>query len=71
MAPFKHVMRFERKGKLAPKYINSYEIMEQVGKAAYRFALLVSIKRIHDVFYFLSLCIYIGDLSHVLRTKKT
>lgn len=33
------MMRFEKKGKLAPKYINPYEIVDRVGKVAYRLML--------------------------------
>lgn len=62
LAPFKHMKRFMRKGKLAPKYINPHEI---VGKVAYKLALLTSMEHIHQVFHVLSLHKYISDPSHV------
>ena len=44
-------------GKLSPQYIGPYEILEQIGLAAYRLALPPAISNIHDVF-------------HVSRLKK-
>ena len=36
VSPTKGVMRFGRKGKLSPRYIGPYEILEVVGEVAYR-----------------------------------
>lgn len=71
VAPFKHMMRFGRKGKSAHKYIGPYEIVERVDKVAYRLALPTSIDCIHDVFHVSLLCKYIGDPFHVLKTERT
>lgn len=70
VTPFKHMIRFRRKAKLAPRYINSYDIVEKVSKVAYRLTLPMSMKRIHDAFYVSLLCKYIGDPSHILRSKR-
>lgn len=64
------MMRFEKKSKLAPRYIDLYEIMEWVSKVANRLTLLVSIDHIHDMFHVLMLCKYIGDPYHVLRIEE-
>ncbi|KAL4283280.1 hypothetical protein GQ457_16G008930 [Hibiscus cannabinus] len=39
VSPWKKVMRFGRKGKLSPRYIGPYEIVERVGSVAYRLLL--------------------------------
>ncbi|PKI41878.1 hypothetical protein CRG98_037748 [Punica granatum] len=59
-------MRFGKKGKLSPRYIEPYEILERIGKVAYRLALPPKLSRIHNVFHVSMLCKYIPDPSHVL-----
>lgn len=70
IAFFKHMMRFRRKGKLAHTYISLYEIMERIGKVAYKFALSASMNRIIDVFHLSSLHKCINDPLHMLRTNE-
>jgi hypothetical protein len=59
-------MRFGKKGKLSPRYIGPYEILERVGKVAYRLALPPDLSRIHNVFHVSMLRKYVHDPSHVL-----
>ena len=33
ISPWKGVLRFEKKGKLSPRYMGPYEIVERIGKA--------------------------------------
>ena len=68
VAPYKHVMRFGRQGKLAPRFIGPFEILEIVGKVAYRLALPPSMDRVHNVFHISLLRKYISDPSHVLKS---
>ena len=51
VSPWKKVMRFEKKGKLSPIFIGSYEVIEKVGQVAYRLALPPELKKIHNVFH--------------------
>jgi hypothetical protein len=47
----KEVERFGIKGKLAPRYIGPYEIIEACGPVAYKFKLPPKMSAIHDVLH--------------------
>ena len=66
ISPWKGVMRFGKKGKLSPRYIGPYEILEKVGMVAYKLALPPELARLHDVFHVSMLRKYVADPSHVL-----
>ncbi|XP_031258854.1 uncharacterized protein LOC116116962 [Pistacia vera] len=70
ISPYKGMMRFGRKGKLAPRYIGPYEVLEKVGKIAYRLALLASMDRIHNVFHVFLLRKYVSDPLHILQANE-
>ena len=61
ISPWKGVLRFRKKGKLSPCYMGSYEIVERIGKVAYRLRLPPELTRIHDVFHVSMLQKYIAD----------
>ena len=60
-------MRFGNKGKLSPRYIRPYEIIEKIGPLAYRLALPPELSRIHNVFHVNMLRRYRLDPSHVIK----
>ncbi|XP_070001836.1 uncharacterized protein [Nicotiana sylvestris] len=66
VSPMKGVMRFGKKGKLSPRFIGSFEILDRVGEVAYRLALSPSLSVVHPVFHVSMLQKYHGDPSHVL-----
>ena len=51
VSPFKGVRRFGIKGKLAPRYIGPYPIIEKCGNLAYRLELPPRLSRVHNVFH--------------------
>ena len=69
VSPWKKVMRFGKKGKLSPRYIGPYEIIEKVGPVAYRLALPLDLEKIHNVFHVSMLRRYRSDPSHVVSSK--
>ncbi|KAL0558790.1 hypothetical protein IC582_003372 [Cucumis melo] len=66
VAPMRGVLRFERRGKLSPRFVGSFEILEQIGPVAYRLALPPSLSTVHDVFHVSMLRKYVPDPSHVV-----
>jgi hypothetical protein len=51
VAPWKGIIRFGVKGKLAPRYIGPFKIKERIGLVAYRLELPVYLDKIHNVFH--------------------
>ncbi|TYK04826.1 pol protein [Cucumis melo var. makuwa] len=66
VAPMKGVLRFEKKGKLSPRFVGSFEILERIGLVAYRLALPASLSTVHDVFHVSVLRKYVPDPAHVV-----
>ena len=69
VSPWKKVMRFGKKGKLSPRFIGLYEVIEKVGPAAYRLALPPNLEKIHNVFHVSMLRRYRSDPSHVVSSE--
>ncbi|GJY26751.1 putative reverse transcriptase domain-containing protein [Tanacetum coccineum] len=51
VSPWKGVVRFGKKGKLAPRFVGPFEIIEKVGPVAYRLDLLEELDGVHDTFH--------------------
>nr|GEU35404.1 putative reverse transcriptase domain-containing protein [Tanacetum cinerariifolium] len=47
----KGVVRFGKKGKLAPRYKGPFEILERIGPVAYHLRLQQELSSVHDTFY--------------------
>ena len=69
VSPMKNVMRFGKKGKLSPRYVGPFEVLEKVGALAYRVVLLLKLENFHNVFHVLSLRKYVYDASHVVEIE--
>ena len=64
--PKRGVVRFGKRGKLAPTYIRPFEILERLGTVAYRLALPPSLTGVHEVFHVSMLRKYTPDPVHVV-----
>ena len=58
--------RFGLQGKLAPRYIGSFQILERIGAVAYWLALPLSLVGVYDVFHVSMLRRYVPAPTHVL-----
>jgi len=69
VSPLKGSLRFGKKGKLSPKYIGPFEVLQRIGPVAYRLALPPTLQGIHDVFHVSHLRRYIPDPEHIISYK--
>jgi hypothetical protein len=51
VSPMRGLRRFKIRGKLAPRYIGPFKILEQRGKVAYQLELPPQLLEVHDVFH--------------------
>ena len=64
--PKRGVVRFGKRGKLSPRFIGPFEILERVGTVAYRLALPPNMSGVHEVFHVSMLRRYTSDPAHVV-----
>ncbi|WVZ76183.1 hypothetical protein U9M48_024176 [Paspalum notatum var. saurae] len=63
VSPMRDIRRFNMKGKLAPRYIGPFKILEKKGEVAYRLELPPSLSGVHDVFH-------VSQFKKCLRVPK-
>ncbi|GJY27654.1 putative reverse transcriptase domain-containing protein, partial [Tanacetum coccineum] len=51
VSPWKGVIRFGKRGKLNPRYIGPFKIIDKVGTVAYRLELPKQVSRVHSMFH--------------------
>ncbi|GJY76100.1 hypothetical protein Tco_0481216, partial [Tanacetum coccineum] len=51
VSSWKGVVRFGKQGKLAPRFVGSFKIIEKVGHVAYRIDLPEELNGVHDMFH--------------------
>ena len=64
--PKRGVVKFDKRGKLLPRFIGPLEILERVGAVAYRLALPPSMSEVHEVFHVSMLQRYTPDPAHIV-----
>ncbi|WVZ51991.1 hypothetical protein U9M48_003087 [Paspalum notatum var. saurae] len=63
VSPMRGIRKFNMKGKLAPRYIGPFKILEKKGEVAYRLELPPSLSGVHDVFH-------VSQLKKCLRVPE-
>ncbi|GJS36284.1 putative reverse transcriptase domain-containing protein [Tanacetum coccineum] len=76
VTPWKGVVRFGKKGKLAPRYVGPFEILKRIGLVAYRLTLPEELNSVHDTFHVSNLKKCLADANlHVsldeIKVNKT
>ena len=66
----KGIMRFRKKGKLAPRYIGPFQIVKRVRKVTIKLELPEDLKAIHMVFHMSLLKKYVPNESHILMSES-
>jgi hypothetical protein len=51
VSPMRGTRRFKVKGKLAPRYVGPFQILDRKGEVAYQLELLPQLSDVHDVFH--------------------
>ena len=70
MIPKRGVVRFGKHGKLSPRFIGPFEILERIGTVVYRLALPHSMSGVPEVFHVSMLRKYTPDTAHVVDWEQ-
>ncbi|GKE73526.1 putative reverse transcriptase domain-containing protein [Tanacetum coccineum] len=76
VSPWKGVVRFGKKGKLEPRYVGPFEILERIGLVAYKLRLPEELSSVHETFHVSTLKKCLADANlHVpfdeIKVDKT
>jgi hypothetical protein len=63
VSPMRGIHKFNVKGKLAPRYIGPFKVLERKGEVAYRLELPPNLSGVHDVFH-------VSQLKKCLRVPE-
>nr|GFA72574.1 putative reverse transcriptase domain-containing protein [Tanacetum cinerariifolium] len=51
VSPWKGVVRFGKRGKLNPRYVGTFRVLERIGDVAYKLDLIEELIRVHNTFH--------------------
>ncbi|GKD50125.1 putative reverse transcriptase domain-containing protein [Tanacetum coccineum] len=51
VSPWKGVVRFGKRGKLNPRYVGPFKVLERIGSVAYKLELPQELSRVHNTFH--------------------
>lgn len=66
VSPWKGMVRFGKKGKLAPRYVGPFEILARIGPVAYKLKLPQELSGVHDTFHVSNLKKCLADESLII-----
>jgi len=66
VSPMKGVIRFGKKGKLSPRYVGPYRVLQRIGSVAYDIELPNDLAKVHPVFHVSMLRKFIGDANSIV-----
>ncbi|GKF82166.1 hypothetical protein Tco_0243822, partial [Tanacetum coccineum] len=70
VSPQKGVIQFEKRGKLNPRYIWPFKILDRVGTVAYKLELPTELSNVHSTFHVSNLKKCLSDESLVIPMKE-
>ena len=70
VSPLRKILRFGKKGKLSPRFIGPYEVLERISPMAYLLALPLELAKLHNVFHVSMLQGFLSDELHILPVQE-
>ncbi|GJT88569.1 putative reverse transcriptase domain-containing protein [Tanacetum coccineum] len=70
VSPWKGVVHFGKRGKLNPRYVGPFKVIERVGTVAYKLELPQQLSRVHNTFYVSNLKKCLSDESLVIPLEE-
>ncbi|GJV52883.1 putative reverse transcriptase domain-containing protein [Tanacetum coccineum] len=70
VSPRKGIIRFGKRGKLNPRYIRAFKILERIGPVSYKLELPEELSNVHSTFHISNLKKCLSDESLVIPMKE-